>query len=200
MKALIVCPARTHVDRRLASAAEVAGVPILALFEHSDLPRARSLLLTMALADTAAERVLCIDSDIVPTADQIRALAESPLVTADQALTGLYPTRDWTAWAVHASRQELAEQPPVFLAEYAGLGFCAIHRASLERVRASAPVIDGDVRPWTPFCVPFLLGRAYHGDDRSLWWRLAQAGVALVADQALRVGHVGSVVLKEPRP
>lgn len=195
MRAIITCPARTHIDRRLAQAAEIAGVKILALYEHSDLPRTRSLLLTMAL-ELGAERVLCIDSDIVPTSEHIARLASSELVRPDQALTGLYPTRDGTAWAVHAKRQDQAEQPPVFEAEYAGLGFCAIHRESLCRIEAAA--IEGDVRPWTPFCVPFVRERSYYGDDRSLWWRLAQAGVTLVADQSLRVGHVGSVVLRSP--
>lgn len=195
MSAIITCPARTHVDRRLAQAAEIAGVKILALYEHSDLPRTRSLLLTMAL-EMGAERILCIDSDIVPTAEQVRRLATSDLVRPDQALTGLYPTRDGTAWAVHAKHQD-REQPAVFEAEYAGLGFCAIHRDSLLRVEA--PTIAGDVRPWKAFCVPLVRNNAYYGDDRSLWWRLAEAGVPLVADQSLKVGHVGSVVLKEPR-
>jgi hypothetical protein len=196
MKAIITCPARTHIDRRLAQAAELAGVKILALYEHSDLPRTRSLLLTMAL-EMGAERILCIDSDIIPTAEQVRRLATSEFVRPDQALTGLYPTRDGTAWAVHAKHQARREQPLVFEAEYAGLGFCAIHAESLGRL--DAPAIEGDVRPWRPFCVPFVRERAYYGDDRSLWWRLAQAGVGLVADQSLQVGHVSSVVLKEPR-
>jgi hypothetical protein len=196
MKAIITTPARTHIDRRLAQAAELAGVKILALYEHSDLPRTRSLLLTMAL-EMGAERVLCIDSDIVPASEQILRLATSELVHPGQALTGLYPTRDGSAWAVHACDQERTEQAPVFEAEYAGLGFCAIHRDSLRRI--AEPPIEGDVRSWTPFCVPFVRERAYYGDDRSLWWRLAQAGVGLVCDQSLRVGHVSSVVLREPR-
>lgn len=198
MTAIIVCPARTHIDRRLAAAAQLAGLKILALFEHSDLPRTRSLLLTMAL-DTNAERILCIDSDIVPTAEQIRQLVESELVTPTQALTGLYPTRDGQRWAVHAKDQSLPEQPPVFEAEWAGLGFCVIHRQSLIGLAESLPLIDEEGgQSWRPFCVPFTIGRAYYADDRSLWHRLASVGVSLVADQSLRVGHVSSVVLRRP--
>lgn len=197
MNAVIITPARTHLDYRLHNAIAESGLPVLALYEHSDLPRVRSFLVSKALAQPGVDRILFVDSDIVPTGAQLTELATSPLVTPDQALTGLYPTRDGREWAVKATDPATADA--VFRAEWAGLGFAAVHRLSLERVAARLPDIVGDGLPWKPFCVPLVLATGeYLADDRSLWWRLAQAGVGLVADRSLRVGHVSGHVLAEP--
>jgi hypothetical protein len=99
---------------------------------------------------------------------------------------------------VHATDPEAANEG-VFTAEWAGLGFAAIHRESLERVARALPTIEGDTAPWQPFCVPFVDGSTYYADDRSLWERLRRLGVGLVADRLLTVGHAAELVLSEPR-
>lgn len=202
MQALAIIPAYSHIDHRLMQALLDSGIPHMPLYGSSDLPRARSMLIS--LARSKAERLLFIDSDIVPSVGQIHELATSNLVTPVQALTGLYPVRDIRAtrrggvgWAVDAYEPELADKRDVFGANWAGLGFAAIHSESLDRVAATLPVIDGDECLWHPFCVPMVRGNTYYPDDRVLWTRLAETGTMLVASSRLKVGHVASVVLTE---
>lgn len=205
MQVLAIIPAYTHIDARLTAALLEARVPYLPLIGSSDLPRARSILVSKALG-RVEERVLFIDADIVPTAAQLVELATSPLVTPTQALTGLYPIRDirataggGVAWAVDAVDPSTAEGKALFDANWAGLGFAAVHWDSLVRVAAELPLIEGDEVPWQPFCVPFVQGSKYYPDDRSLWRRLQLSGTQLVASSSLKVGHVASVVLRDVR-
>ncbi len=201
-QALAIIPAYSHIDYRLMNALLEAHIPIMPLFGSSDLPRARSILISHALTK-GAQRLLFIDSDIIPTAAQLVELATSPLVTPKQALTGLYPIRDTrstiaggASWAVDAVDQEAAAAgAPVFAANWAGLGFAAIHHDSLSRVAETLPQINGDETPWRPYCVPAVVGSTYYSDDRVLWRRLAQTGTQLVASNGLKVGHVSSVVM-----
>lgn len=216
MSALVIIPAYSHIDHRLMAALLEARLPILPLHGSSDLPRARSMLISLAL-ERDPERVLFVDADVVPTAAQLRELAESPLVTPEQALTGLYPIRDTRAtvrgghtWAVDAVDPEAAAAgAPVFATNWAGLGFAAVSAESLRRVGETLPDIVGDEVPWKPYCVPFFESGAvvdtmpeiwparYYPEDRSLWWRLARTGTRLAASASLKVGHVASVVLTE---
>jgi hypothetical protein len=205
MSALIITPAYTDLCRELRAAILASGLPVLPAFEHSDLPRVRSMLITQALTSTA-DRILLVDSDIVPTGAQLQELATSPLVTPEGALTGLYPTRDGKGWAVHArdpvdAARGAPELGGVFEAEWAGLGFCAIHRKSLERIANDITRVKGEGGggDWTPFCVPFVAdGGRYFADDRALWHRLEEVGVRLWADSGIKVGHVIRAVLRNP--
>lgn len=175
-----------------------SGIPLLPLYGFSDLPRSRSVILTLAL-EKNTERILLIDSDIVPTVDQLVELSTTALVTPDCAVTGLYPVKGRNAWAVHAKDPEEAAKGGDFDAEWAGLGFACVHRESLLRLVDTLPlIIDPECR-WTPFCVPGVVGNTYYPDDRVLWWRLANCGVRLKAVSNLKVGHVSSEVLREPR-
>jgi hypothetical protein len=206
MKALVIIPAYTHIDHRLMAALLEARLPVLPLHGSSDLPRARSVLISLAL-ERDPERVLFIDSDTVATAEQLAELAESDLVTPEQALTGLYPIRDTRAtaaggatWAVDAVDPMAAGAgAPLFAANWAGLGFAAVSAESLRRVGATLPDIVGDEVPWKPYCVPFFDGAAgrYYPDDRALWWRLARTGTRLAASASLKVGHAAQVVLRD---
>ena len=196
MKALVIIPARTHIDPKLDEVLRAVGVPFMPAYEMSDLPLARSQLVSQALA-SGAERVLFVDSDVVPRVDQLRRLADTELVTPARALFGIYALRNGRLsvcprGAAEGERFDIA---------YGGLGFAAVHRASLERVGERLPTIDGPVR-WKPYCVPFVAvaeGKGtYYADDRSLCQRLVDAGTALVADRELVVGHrVPGVVLPE---
>lgn len=201
LKSLIAIPALSHIDYRLMHVIMQSGVPLLPLYGFSDLARVRSVLLTKAVAK-GAERILLIDSDIVPTVDQIAELTSTSLVTPDQAVTGLYPVKGRNAWAVHAATPEEAEKASEgedFDAEWAGLGFACVHRESLIRLISFLPLITDPELQWTPFCVPGVVGNTYYPDDRVLWWRLANSGVKLRALSHLKVGHVSSEVLTEPR-
>lgn len=194
MKSLIIIPAYTHINQRLQDAINQARIPLLPLREMSDLPRCRSLLLSMACRQKGLERVITIDSDIVPTVEQLLELDTSELVTPDQALTGMYALRGHgNKLSVHAPHAD-TNRTPVFAAEWAGLGFACIHKESLLRLANALPTIQGDDFEWVPFCVPRVEDRCYMADDRVLWWRLRNAGVTLMASRSLHVGHLDSVV------
>lgn len=201
MTALITLPVRDHINAPLRSALSACRLPWLPIYGSSDLPQARSVLLTQALAH-GADCIVCIDADIVATAEQILQLANHPRVNAGGAVTGLYALRSGEAWACTAPNGE-TEPDGCRPAEYAGLGFACISRASLLAVRDSLPRLeDPRAGEWWPFCVPFVGERngrlEYCADDVSLWRRLEDAGTPLWADTTLIVGHQALVVLHSP--
>lgn len=200
MKAAVITPAYSHVDYRLERAVRSSGLPWLVLHEHSDLPRVRSVLIEQALG-TPAERIVLIDADTVPTVGALRALAESEAVTPERAVWGLYPLREADRWSVNPADPAGADlaisEGRLFPIRTGGLGFCAIHRESLERAGARLPVIveqHGGLR-WRPFCVPFVRDSAYYADDGALCVRLTESGTELVCDSSLRAGHVVRAVV-----
>lgn len=178
MKTIIVIPAYTHIDDRLLSVLLASRIPYVPRYRISDLPRCRSQLLSHALRQDG-ERVILIDSDIIPTLEQLRHLAETPDVTPTQAVSGTYRLRD--------GRLSGGEGMPV------GLGFCAISVWSLARAAAQLPIIRDAREPWYPFCVPLVLesheGNRYLADDGSLWWRLEQSDTSLLVKPELHVTH-----------
>lgn len=197
--AIITLPVREHINRALRSALDECGLPWLPLYEMSDLPRARSYLITQALA-RGAQRVVFVDADIVATAAELRALAAHPRVASDGAVTGLYAMRDGKRWACHAP-DERVEADGCRRAEFAGLGFACVSRESLLAVRSALPALqDPNAGEWWPYCVPFLGERdgkpEYCADDVSLWRRLEAAGTQLWADTGLVVGHVAAFTLR----
>lgn len=188
MSAIIICPAYSFINHRLMNAILGSRLPLLPIYETSDLPRTRSCLITTALQH-GMERILFVDSDVVPTVDQLTELATASVVTPDKALTGMYAIRGEPGkLSVHAPRAPNRKQ---FKAEWSGLGFAAVHRESLLRLTAAMKPIQGDTMPWYPFCVPRIHeDGSYMADDRSFWWRLSTVGVSLVARHSLHVGHL----------
>lgn len=203
MQAIITLPVRDHINGALRSSLDACGLPWLPVYGMSDLPRARSVLLSQALAH-GADRILCIDADIVATPGQILALVNHPRVSGDGAVTGLYALRSGKAWACHAPDSK-DESDGCRRAEFAGLGFACISRASLLRLRDNLTTLeDPEVGQWWPFCVPFLERRhgrrEYCADDVSLWRRLTSSGTQLWADTSLVVGHQTLTTLMSPTP
>lgn len=201
-KAAIIIPAYSHVDYRLERAMLEAGLPWLALHEHSDLPRVRSVLIEQALR-TEAERIILIDADTVPSAGVLRALGEGEGVTPARAVWGMYPLREGDRWSVDPADQSEADQAiregRPFRIRTGGLGLCAIHRESLGRLGQELPtIIEDSGLEWRPFCVPFVrmgLPATYYADDGSLCMRLAESGTELWCDPRLRAGHAVLTVL-----
>lgn len=197
---IITIPVREHINRALRSALDASGMPWLPIYEMSDLPRARSYLVTAALRDTDAQRVLFVDADIVATAGELARLAAHERVSDTGAVTGLYAMRSGRTWACHAP-DERVEPDGCRRAEFAGLGYACISRASLLRVQQTLPRLhDPEVGEWWPFCVPFVGDRdgkpEYCADDVSLWRRLEATGTQLWADTRLVVGHVAQITLR----
>lgn len=200
-RAVVTLPVREHINRVLRSSLDECGLPWIPLYEMSDLPRARSYLITQAL-QTGAERVVFLDADIVASPDELLALAGHRRVTDQAAVTGLYATRDGRAWACSSPDPTLVDG--MRRAEYAGLGFACISRSSLMRVTGTlTELTDPHFGKWWPFCVPFIDGSLggdpiYCADDVSLWRRLSMAGTTLWADPSLVVGHIAAVTLRSP--
>jgi hypothetical protein len=201
MKALIICPARTHIDHRTQAAIASSGLPIYPLYEFSDLPRVRSALISKGL-ELGAERLIFIDADVVPTAEQLKWLAETDEVTPARAAWGFYPLRTRTTWSVRpkASETGRTEVKPEdsFEIEFGGLGLAAVHRESLLRIQAKLPaVVEGDVT-WHPYCMPLVRNGEWLGDDRSLCWRLQKTGTRLDCYARLLAKHVFSAEFAQP--
>lgn len=201
MKALIVTPAFSHVRHELEQAIRRSGLPHLPLYEHSDLPRARSVLIERGLA-LGAERLLLVDADTVPSAGDLQRLATTEAdVTPERALWGLYPLREGTRWAVNPVDPDEAnraiEEGRQFRINSGGLGVCAIHRESLERAVAESPTIVEDTgASWRPWCVPFIANGKYYADDGSLCMRLAMTGTALWCDPTIRAAHAVTQLIR----
>jgi hypothetical protein len=176
VKAIIVIPAYNDPCHALQQALHQAGIPFMVRLGCSDQTRARGQLLTKAL-ETGAERIVMIDADMAPKPEQIVALANDDRVTPATALTGLYPLKGRKSWAFDMATQR------------AGLGFCCIHRESLERLASKLPVVEGEEMRWVPFTLPMMLGDRYLGNDFAFWERLKQTGTLLLVDHELKVGH-----------
>lgn len=202
---LIITPAYTDTHPLLDAAVAATGLPWLVLREHSDLPRVRSALLTLAV-NRRAERIILLDADTVPEPGVIARLAHDPRVTPVSAVWGLYPHRSGQRWTVEPkdaqeAERAIAEDRP-FGIRQGGLGIASVHRDSLVSVLAYLPTIREPDFDWWPFCVPFTepssQGRArYYADDGSLCRRLANVGVELLCDPTLRATHhVGGQALR----
>lgn len=200
MKALITLPVRDHINGALRSELDASGCPWLPIYGMSDLPRARSLLLTAALRHEA-ETIVCIDADIVPEPGQIHQLATHPRLSETSAVTGLYPLRSGKGWACHAPEEP--EPDGCRPRARAGLGFAAMRASSLRRLQRRLPRLsDPEAGDWWCFCLPFIDERGpspeYVPEDHALWQRLADVGVQLWADTRLVVGHQALMTLRSP--
>ncbi len=189
-------PAYSHVDDRLQAALDGAEVPWTPFHRCSDLPKARSQLITFGLEHTQAEVFLLVDSDIVPTVEQVKRLLESPKLTEWAAVSGAYALGDGRTAFVPRDLDTTVHlgEPGYTDLSAAGLGFVAIHRHSLEAITRQLPRITSTASGWWPFCVPLFrstgVGTAeYLPDDYVLWMRHAAEGGLLWLDNELLVAH-----------
>jgi|GEM_PF-3843001 len=204
---IALIPAFSHVHWRLAEALRKAHMPIIMVHGCSDLVRARSRLLCDALK-TRADTFLFIDADIMATPEQLLELAQSKKVDEFNCVTGCYFVRPGHLAAVPNDPEaeiHIFGDERYLPAVVAGMGFAAVHRSTIEKIRASEPVVrDPGGDEWTPFFLPFVLKHEVDGEvvneyvpeDYSFWWRIKMAAKAqLWLDTALPVGHVKENVL-----
>lgn len=174
--AIIVIPAYNPVGHVLYQALLAAGLPFMIREGVSDQTRVRGQLLTLAL-NTGFDRIIMIDADMAPTANQILQLATHERVDQHTAVSGIYPLKDRLHWAWDEKSNR------------AGLGFCCVHRESLLRVRESLGVVKGEEIEWTPFTMPTYYGGRYSGNDFAFWERLYEHGTFLNVDTRIKVAH-----------
>lgn len=207
MKALVITPAYSPPGYRTTEVMRASGLPWAQLNEHSDLVRARGALISRGLR-SGAERLILLDADVVPTPEQLRWLAETPEVTPERGVWGMYPSRSRRNWSIDALDADDAKRCVAVggLTEirWGGLGFCAVHRESLRRVEAmleaegNGPITEEGGVEWHPFCLPFIEDGSYLPDDRSLCRRLSYSGTRLFASGDLKAGHAVTALLTEP--
>ncbi len=192
MKTIVIVPAYSDPCNALQQALHMAGLPFMVRLGCSDQTRARGQLITKAL-DAGAERVVMVDADMAPKAEQLLALAGDARVTEATALTGLYPLKGRKSWAFDEGTQR------------AGLGFCCVHRDSLLRLQNTLLPIRGEEMEWWPFTMPMLIeepgpfgGQRYLGNDFAFWERLRETGTRLLLAPELKVGHRFAETFYEP--
>src|SRR6185369_14527896 len=99
------------------------------------------ILFSLAV-DSDYDRFALIDSDMVPTAEQIQMLLNSPKLDDDNAVTGAYHTKGHTFAfnpCDHSSPLQLHGSPRFAECWGAGLGFAAVTRGSLRRLAEKLP-------------------------------------------------------------
>jgi len=185
MKTLVITPAYSHAHHQVHAAIGATGMPWLPLYERSDLPRARSVLVSRAV-ELGAQVVVFVDADTVPAPGALDAIIAA--VRPGRTVFGVYELRDGRLSVDPedpvAAEGAIARRLP-FPVRWGGLGLAAVHLDDLRRVGEGLPLIrDPDV-VWRPYCVPFVRDGQYYADDRSLCARLRDAGVELVADPAI---------------
>ena len=207
-EAMALIPAFSHVNWRLADALRRARMPCMHVHGCSDLVRARSRLLCDGLK-TRADVFLFIDADIVASPEQLLELAQSSLVDEDNSVSGCYLSRPGHLAGIPSDPDAsivIGGEKRYVQALVAGMGFAAVHRASIERIQVSEPVVrDFAGDQWTPFFLPFILQheqpngnpiKEYVSEDYAFWWRLKMAGkTQLWLDTHLAVGHIKENIL-----
>lgn len=199
--AFAVIPAYSHIDDRLQNALMMARLPYQPAYRCSDLPKARSQLLSLALTNTTADVIVMVDSDMAPEPGQFETLIE--LAFERGAASGAYVVRNggvalkpFDGLGVELGVPGLREL------DAAGLGFCAVRRQDLMRVRDELPTLTAaNGIEWWPFCVPFVDGASgtYYPDDYAFWWRWRRADLGLWLDQELLIPHVLGLPCPPPR-
>jgi hypothetical protein len=200
-KPVVLIPAYTHIDWRLSEALRFVAIPLIHVHGASDLVAARSRLLTDALK-TSADTFVFVDADMLPTPEQIVHLVESSRLTDTDAVSGVYAVGNGQVAAMTADGKplELPNPEPHVRCLVAGMGFAAVTRNAIEKLRNRLPsVMDEGDREWHPYFLPMVIEHAnvngrpmnqYLSEDYSFWWRLKHlAGVQLWLDTKLVVGH-----------
>lgn len=198
MKTLVLTVSRDGVycGGFLGGLMECMGSPLwggfLRMERESDVPRARSRLLHLAL-EQPFDRFLWVDDDMVFRRAQFEEIVTAP----GDVVAGVYCKRRHEGGLVcsgidHA--EEHAEDRDMVRVAHAGTGFLRMTRDAVEFVRAECklPVAaDG----WTHFFNNgFAADGRYLTEDYAFCANCAAAGVPVWLHRRVRVGHFGSEV------
>lgn len=200
-RCVVLVPVARHVETACENglrSLEQAGYSVWRVYGHSDIARGRSIMATEALAD-GFEELLWIDSDVVFTlADVDRLRGHGAPVVG-----GLYPLKGRRKMAVTLLERERAiqfgEGGGLIEVKHVATGFLHTHRSVYEAVEKhhALPRCRGD-KPCG--IVPYFLSaiveehgaHSYLSEDFSFCWRVRAAGLRVLADTTIRLGHVGS--------
>lgn len=201
---IILVPAHTSLHHALHQAITHSGLDCEVLYGHSDLPKARSVLLTNAMQQSRS-RVILVDSDTLVTPEALQYLAQTGDVHSDQAVCGRYVLKNREQWSVDAVDPENVPlgTGKLFEVKRCGLGVMSVSLESLLRVAEhTGPVTEEQGGgQWFPFCVPQLSQDGehvrYQADDFSFCARLAQSGTKIMCKENLIAGHAMTTIVTE---
>ncbi len=151
----------------------------VALCGYSDVGQARNKIFN-AMLHTPFEWIVCIDSDIGFTAEDLSKLLflASPI---DYAVNGVYAKKDDSDNAVTQ-----------------GLGFARIHRSVLEAIKLHLPFRYKDELPGGAFveCQDFCITGATEKmgmlrEDTGFWFLCSQVGVVPRLERSVQLRHYG---------
>ena len=176
---------------------ERRGHPVWKLRGISQVDRARSQLATDALARGFTE-LLWVDSDVVFHPDDVDRLRahDQPFVC------GLYPKKGPREFAAAflpgTTSLTFGAGGGLVPVAACGFGFVLTRREVFDRVRdgLGLPTTNRrSGRPLVPYFAPLLAGdgddAVYLGEDYSFCERARRVGFEVLADTAVRLGHVG---------
>jgi len=165
------------------------------LERESDIPRARSRLLHMALAQPV-DSFLWIDDDMVFN----RAHFEQICSAQAEVVAGVYCKRRHEGGLVCAGIHPDAQHPvcaDMVEVDYAGTGFLRMTRVALERIKGNeALALPVAAAGWTHFFNNrFAWGSRYLTEDYAFCENARKSGLKVWLHRAVRVGHFGPEVL-----
>lgn len=169
------------------------GVPLNTTFQiGGTLCGARSQAAVDFLA-SGANRLLCIDSDMVWTPDDVvRLLAMS---TAMDIVAAPYVTRrDPPAFFVRVqdANDLTCNEHGCTAIDGTGLGFCVISRRVIEDLSAKAPTIQFPAGKPIPELFRFTVSDGqFRGEDIAFFEDARSAGYQCWLDTSIHLGHVG---------
>lgn len=198
--AVLVPVAKTIEPETEKSLTELAnrGYPVRFLRGGSQVDLVRSVMASQAVFD-GFEETLWVDSDVVFEADDVERLREHsvPLVA------GIYIKKDRDEFAC----QFIAGATPVNFGKDGGLltmggvgmGFTLVRREVYSKIadHFQLPACGGGYDPAlkvTPYFLPLLVqngeSHQYLSEDYSFCFRATAAGIPILADTRIRLGHV----------
>lgn len=197
---IAICPYHSFIEPACESglgALEARGWTVWRRPGSAALDRERSRLATAAL-EAGYDALLWVDSDQVFDADSAEKLCEHdvPFVSGLIARRGV---RDFACVFNHdAERISVGAAGGVMPVRYVGAGFALVRRVAFEAVKAhfGLPTIADPAGAIVPYYLPMVTevaaGRlGYLGEDYAFCERLRRAGVPVLVDTRLRIGHIG---------
>jgi len=197
---IAICPYHSFIEpacERSLRALEAAGWVVWRRPGSAAIDRERSRLATAALEE-GYEALLWVDSDQEFEPDSAERLDEHalPFVSALIARRG---ARDFACvFQPETEQVGVGTAGGLLAVKYVGAGFVLVRRGAFETVQKhfALPRVADPAGAIVPYYLPMVTEVAsgqlgYLGEDYAFCERLRRAGVPVLVDTSLRVGHIG---------
>lgn len=173
------------------------GVPIILIFGDPCIDMARAKIVHDFLA-SGADCLLFVDNDIVFQAEDCFRIVQD--ACRMQAVIGAPYAQKAKGGRMVGSFAPYIKEAGFFASGElyptgdvgVGMGFTAIPRFVFEKLADSLPSVTCDGRRMKPFFAPLLEeGKAYHSEDFSFCKRVKEAGIPVLLDTRICLGHRG---------